>query len=481
MKYLVGSLVLLSSFVNAETWLTSSNKMAKNDLQFLSSRSIITTPVTTFPIVWETIIPQLRSATALTTAEQDAVNRLLREYQLANRIQVQARVSTDEYALPANPDRQRDDASLSVSASYSSDKVKAKIAADAVNGDLSGSYVALQHSGWLFYLSQQEQFWGPGNDASLMYSDYAESIPAIGVQRAEAKPFELPILNLLGPWSFKAQMAELESNRAVSDAKLWSSRFNFKPVNYLEIGLSHAALWGGEGFGNGIDDFFDVISGKEYCVNGAANCDHSLMTKFGNQLAGIDFNLHLNIMGTNVNLYAQTVGEDAPTSSPLPADKVNMFGISSHFATGLGLFKVYFETIDSNLSCGTDKNVNNCFYEHTVYQNGYRYKQLPLGSQYDNDSTSYVLGLTLSNDSHFAVAKLKQLNLNEDSSDITTITGAGGHYLVAEKTDLTLFEYSHQYDWSENQRVSFELQSKLKGSLPNNDDHIIQVLYQHYF
>ncbi len=481
MKYIVGSLVLFSSLVNGETWLTSSNRMAKNDLQFLSSRSIVTTPVTTFPIVWETIIPQLESATALTTAEEKVVARLLREYQLAKQMQVKARLGSDSYALPAAPDRQKDESSLSLSASYDHKLVKAKIEADVINGDLSGSYLALQHSGWLFYLSQQEQFWGPSNDSSLIYSDYAESIPAIGIQRAETKPFDLPVLNLLGPWSFKAQMAKLESNRTVADARLWSARFTFKPFRALEIGLTHTAQWGGEGFGNGFGDFFDVISGKEYCPDGTNNCDSALKSKFGNQLAGIDFNLQLNLMGMNANLYAQTVGEDAPTSSPLPADKVTMFGISSHTVTDYGLVKFYLETTNSNLACGTDKNQKNCFYEHTVYQDGYRYKGLPIGSQYDNDSTSYVLGLNLTNESHFVIAKLKHISLNEDSSDIKTITGAGGHYLVAEKTDLTLLEYSHQYDWSNTQRVSIELQSKLQGSLPNNDDHIVNLTYQHRF
>lgn len=481
MKYIVGSLALFSSLVNGDTWLSSSNKMAKNDLQFLSSRSIITTPVTTFPILWETILPQLEKATALTTAEEKAVNRLLNEYQLSNKMQFKARLGSDSYALAAAPDRHQDDASFNVSANYSSDLIKAKIDADLVNGDLSGSYFALQYSGWLFYLSQQEQFWGPGNDSSLIFADYVKPIPAIGLQRFQSQPFDLPLLNLLGSWSFKAQMAKLESNRAVPDAKLWSARFTFKPFRALEIGLSHSAQWGGKGFGNGFGDFFDVISGKEYCPDGTSNCATALKSKFGNQLAGVDFNLQLNLLGMNANLYAQTIGEDAPTSSPLPADKVNMFGISSHFVTDYGLMKFYLETINSNLSCGTDKTVKNCFYEHTVYQNGYRYKGLPIGSQYDNDSTSYVLGFNLANESNFITAKLKHISLNEDSSDINTITGAGGHYLVTDKTNLTLLEYSHQYDWSDSQRVSIELQSKLQGSLPNNDDHIVHIVYQHYF
>ena len=481
MKYLVGSLVLMSSFVNADTWLTSSNRMAKNDIQFLASRSVITTPITTFPIVWDTIIPQLRTVKSLTTAEEAAVNRLLNEYKRAKQYQVEAKLASDDVSLPATADRQFENSSLNISKSFESEKIKVKLDADLVNGSLAGSYFALEQSGWLFYLSQQEQFWGPGNDVSLIFSDYAEPAPAIGLQRASSDASDIPILSLLGPWSFKAQMAQLESDRAVPNAKLWSARFNFRPARSLEIGLTHVAQWGGDGFGNSPRDFWDVISGKEYCVTGESTCDHSRMSKFGNQLAGIDFNLQINLLGSNANFYGQTVGEDAPTNGVLPADKVTMFGFSSHSVTEYGLLKMFVEAIDSNLSCGTDKSVKNCFYEHTAYQDGYRYKGIPIGSQYDNDSTSYVVGASLTNKSHYAEVKLKKLTLNEDSSDIQTLTGAGGHYLVREKTDLTIIEYSHQYDWSENQRVKFDLQSKLKGTLPNENDHIIQVLYQHNF
>ena len=481
MKYLVGSLALFSGFLHADVWLAASNKMAKNDLQFLSSRNIITAPITTFPVAWSTILPELESAKIRTRGEKRAVERLLREYKLSNRMHVSGRLGSDGYALPIAADRQGDDSSLSLSANYSFANIKAKVNADIVNGDFSGSYLAIEQSGWLFYASQQEQFWGPGNDSSLIYSDLAESIPSVGIQRAQATKSELPILNWLGPWSFKAQMAQLESNRTVSDTKFWSTRFNFKPINALEIGLSHVALWGGEGFGNGLNDFFDVISGKDLCIDGSNNCDSALKSKFGNQLAGVDINLQLNFLGLHSNLYAQTIGEDGVTDGLLPADKVTMYGMSSNVVTNFGLLKVFIETTDSNLSCGTNKNIKNCFYEHNDYQSGYRYKNIPIGSQYDNDSTSYVLGITITNGSHFIESKVKRLSLNEDSSDISNATGAGGHYLVAEKTDLTLFEYSHQYDWSDTQRINLELQSKLKGSLPDNDDHIVNISYQHYF
>lgn len=481
MKYIVGSLVLLSSFAQADTWLSSTNRMAKHDLQFLSSRSIITTPVTTFPIPWQTIMPQLKSATALTSAEQKAIDRLLHQYRLAQKIQIEARIGSDEYSLPTQANRQDGNTSLSASASYNGDVLKAKVSADLANGDFNGSYLALEQFGWLFSVGAQDQFWGPSNDTSLIYSDYSHALPALSAQRVSAAPSELPLFNLLGPWSFKAQLAQLEQNRAVPKARLWSARLNVKPTRYLELGFSHAAQWGGTGFGNGITDFFDVITGKEYCVDGEASCSSARMSKFGNQLAGIDFNLQLNMLDMNVNLYGQTIGEDAPTDNILPADKVTLFGVSSYKTLNSGLLKFYFETIDSNLSCGKNSAIKNCFYEHTQYQSGYRYRGLPIGSIYDNDSTSYVLGASFSNHQHFAEAKIKHLQLNQDSSDIATVSGNGGHYLVDKSTELILLEYSHQYQWSEHQTLAVELQSKLKGSLAKEDDHIVNLVYKHYF
>ena len=481
MKYILGSLVLFSSVANADVWLTSANKVAVNDLQFLSARSIVTTPVTTFPIPWASIIPQLKEATALTTPEQKAVDRLMLEYQRSQQLKVTARVGSEKYSLPLASNRQSDQHALNVSGSFEYGQLKGKLDADLVNGKLDGSYLAYEYSDWLFYASKQEQFWGPSNDASLIYSNYAEAVPSVGVQRVATSASSLPLLNLLGSWSFKAQMGQLESNRAVPNTKLWSARLAIKPFNSLEIGFNHVAQWGGDGFGNGISDFLDVITSKEYCPNGQSDCDDSLKSKFGNQLAGIDFNLQLNIMRTNVNLYGQTIGEDGSNGGLLPADKVTMFGLSTFLYTEYGLAKIYFESIDSNLSCGKDKAVKNCFYEHTTYDSGYRYKSIPIGSPYDNDTRSYVLGLTLTDGAQFTEVKIKQLYLNEDSSQINTGNDYSGHYLVDDATELTIIEYTHQYQWSENQKVSFEIQSKLRGSLPSEDDHIVNLVYQHSF
>lgn len=481
MKYIISLAILFSTFVNAEVWLTSSNRMAKNDLQFLASRGVITAPVTSFPVAWSAVLPELKEAKRVSKAERLAINRLLAEYRKSDQLQLGARITNESPALPNVKNRSDQKSSIYFSGTYETEKIKAKLSTDLLNGDFDGSYLALQQSGWLFYLSRQEQFWGPTNDASLIFSDYAQAMPAIGFQRATADAFDLPVLNWLGPWSFKAQMSQMESYRAVPDAKMWSARFNFKPVQNLEIGLSHVAQWGGEGYGNGIKDFIDVVSGKEYCIVPEAQCTSSHMSKFGNQLAAIDANLHFSLLRVNFNLYGQTVGEDAPTSGILPADKVTMYGFSAQTYIHAGLLKMYIETIDTNLACSRIDNRKNCLYEHTAYQDGYRYKGIPIGSPYDNDSTSYVFGMNLTKDDHFLEFKVKKLTLNEDSSDIKTITGAGGHYLVGKKTNLTILEYNHQYDWSKNQRITLDFQSKLKGSLPNEDDHIIQFSYQHRF
>lgn len=478
-RFLVYGLVCLPFFVHADLWLPASNYKAKADLQFLSAHGIITAPITTYPLAWQSILSELQLSDEHSIAEQQAISRLLNEYEKSNKIQISARIATEEYALPVTADRFNDRSSLFLRASYNGEKVHAKFSADLINGRISGSYIALEYSNWLFYLAANEQFWGPGNDASLIYSNYSQPTPTIGLQRASAQAFDLPVLNLIGPWSFKAQMAQLESNRAVPDALFWSARFNFKPLSSLEIGFSHVSLWGGDGYGNSLSDFADIITGEEFCVNGESTCDKSDMTKFGNQLAAIDINFQLKLFAHNFNLYAQTTGEDAPTDSILPADKVNMFGLSSLVPTNFGLVKVYLESIDSNLSCGGEGSTGqNCLYEHGTYRSGYRYRGIPIGSPYDNDSTSLVLGLSLTSDKHFVQTKIRELSLNEDNSNRS---GFGGHYLVEGKTELTIVEYIHQYDWSETQQVNLEIQSKVSGSLPNEDDHILTVGYSHIF
>lgn len=481
MKHKLFLLLLFSASSHANLWLESSDLQDKQDLQFLSARGVINLPTSSFPIPWQGIVRELKATTDLNAAEQDAVARLLASYAKNANLEVTASISNETFRLPATPNHSSETAGLKVGKSFSNDYVSARIDADLVSGELAGSYLASQIGNWLVYYSTVEQFWGPGNDTSLIYSDYIKPIPTLGIQRADSKAVDLPVLNWLGSWTAQAQFSRLESNRAVADTMLWSARVAFRPINQLELGFSHVAQWGGEGNDSSLSGFIDMISGEETCADGTTNCPIDSQSRLGNQLAAIDAKFNYNIDDASVSLYAQLVGEDAPVSGIVPADKIFMYGASLFKPLAKGFIKVYVESIDSNLSCSSSNNIQNCLYEHHTYASGYRYKGLPIGSAYDNDSTSHVLGAVYSSPKHVIETKVKWLALNEDDSNRSLVDGFGGHYLTANNTDLTVLEYRHQYLYSAQSEIELVLQSKISGELDDDENTIVKLQYKHNF
>ena len=55
---------------------------------------------------------------------------------------------------------------------------------------LDGSYIAARLGNWSASLGQQERWWGPGWDGSLILSTNARPIPAVSFDRRVPEPFE---------------------------------------------------------------------------------------------------------------------------------------------------------------------------------------------------------------------------------------------------------------------------------------------------
>ena len=153
---------------------------------------------------------------------------------------------------------------------------------DPIGGEsknLDNSQIAYLAGNWMFKIGSYQQWWGPGWDSSLILSNNARPLPAIGISRYNSNAFETPWLSWIGPWTLTAQMAKLESDRSVPNALLWSTRSTIRPFTELEIGLSWSMQWAGDGQPSSIKDFLKSVSGQETCVNGASSCDPSLNTK----------------------------------------------------------------------------------------------------------------------------------------------------------------------------------------------------------
>ena len=109
------------------------------------------------------------------------------------------------------------------------------------------SMVGVVLGNWSVAASTQQRWWGPGWDGSLILGNNARPIPSLGIDRVFTDAFETKWLSWLGPWDLNVMFGELESERAVPNARFFGMRFNFRPIPSLEIGISRSAQWCGEG------------------------------------------------------------------------------------------------------------------------------------------------------------------------------------------------------------------------------------------
>jgi len=81
---------------------------------------------------------------------------------------------------------------------------------------------------------------------------------------------------------------------------------------------------------------------------------------------------------------------------------------------------MFLEYTDTFAFCGDgrERGIGNCYYEHSLYKTGLRYKGRVIGNIYDNDATSFVFGMIsqLYNDASWQW-KLRYVELNQDNSD----------------------------------------------------------------
>jgi len=247
----------------------------------------------------------------------------------------------------------------------------------------------------------------------------ARPMPGVALTRKNSKPFRLIFTDDYQiPWTLTTFMSHMGDERTVPNALLWGFRFNFKPHERLEFGITRLAQWAGDGRPSGFSTFWDVLLGRDNC---GVNVDCSDNQEPGNQQAGYDFRLSLPFMGHNIGIYGQSFAEDGSGSSTKFWTKARPQG---GIDTTVTLFNrptlMFLEYTDTFAFCGDgrERGIGNCYYEHSLYKTGLRYKGRVIGNIYDNDATSFVFGMIsqLYNDASWQW-KLRYVELNQDNSD----------------------------------------------------------------
>ncbi|MCW8875979.1 MAG: capsule assembly Wzi family protein [Kangiellaceae bacterium] len=449
-------LLLITSGSAASPWIGTNNASLHDDLKTLVDYGYLDSVSMTYPMPWQSIAGQLKDIQIKNahSIAQVAFNRLNRQLRIRRNLSTQIRIkgSNEAQRFTSFKDGIHKRGQFRANTRFETDSFAGQL---GINVDSDGeegfdqSYLAYRIRQWQFSVDSIDRWWGPAESTSFILTNNARPVPGLSVTTSNTTADEASWLKYLGPWYFSAHLGELESDRHVPNTKLWKTRFNFRPFENFEVGLTWSAMWGGEGFANGFSDFIDVITFRAVCADGSESCDEELHTKPGNHLAGVDLKYTFDLFKTPTNFYVHTIGEDAKDFYKI-TDRVYLFGFSGYAFDG----KWYIENSDTGVSCGSATSTTlNCFYEHGDYQSGYRHYSRSIGSTFDSDAKVTSLGYSRHfSEGHELEIRLDIAELNYDAESTTPV-------VKGDREDLTRLSaaYKHNFnEWSVKLGLSYE-------------------------
>jgi Capsule assembly protein Wzi len=273
--------------------------------------------------------------------------------------------------------------------------------ADGMKIQLDGTYAAWRFGNWWVTAGQQDRWWGPGWDSSLILSSNARPMPGIGLERASSQVESWKGFRWLGPWHLVTFLNHMENHRADFNNTLFGGmRFTFAPVHGVEIGLSRTAEFCGQGHRCGPSTLFDVLIAKSNRrVNPIVDNDPSqaalLAQKQSAQFIATDVRWHIG--DSPIALYWQQLGMVFDDKNLRPRQTLQLAGLEFASRSILdGRFRGFIELTDT--ACGdvsfskTDQAAYGCAYEKDTWRAGYRYRGRPIGDSMDRDGVRVTLG-----------------------------------------------------------------------------------------
>lgn len=444
---LVFAVVLLPRTVIAAPWIDPGDEQLRHHIQVLADTGVISTPITTWPLPWAAIAADIEQASTVRLSESQRwslsyVKFYLQQAKSTVNLRAYAASQSDPAVLRDFGSDQREENELRGEVDWVGENLAGRLtltwAPDATDGKdyrYDGSYVAGVLGNWALSVGAIDRWWGPAWQSSLILSSNARPVTAFSLNRQSSTAFETPWLSWIGPWTFTAFAGQLESDRAVPNAKLLGARAAFKPLESLEIGLSRTAQWGGDGRPQSWSSFWNAVIGND---NGDTE-DVSGENDPSNQIGAIDIRWGFPLLNTRSAIYLQYAGEDE--SNGFPSRGMDLAGIETTFTLGEIFHHVALEYTDTMAGAHAGKRPN-VAYEHATYQSGYRYFSRPLGSTFDNDTRAVtLLADHFLNDGSQISWRLSKLALNRDQSDRENAWGGGG-FQSEDTAILAEFSYS---------------------------------------
>jgi hypothetical protein len=376
----------------------------RQDVETLHAAGFIRGPIDSWPLAWAQIDEGLNLAKdgrELDPYLKAAVTRLdILSARAAQRINIDLRVgATNDVAIARDFGTQARavfDATGAVELNTDVVSIKAAVGyryhdpvpggpANYVNFDTAQVVVRL--GGWALIGGLNEEWFGPGRDGALLWSNSARPMPKIGFKRLNPKPIDVPVLRWLGPVQFEMFGGILNGDRDDYDnIGIIGTRLSFSPARGLTIGLNRSQMLCGEGRPCKI---WQSMIGFGNADNSTPDDQQAFLDQPGNQLAGWDISYVQRIGRHALKAYVEAEAEDF--DNVILEQYLRLAGLSlagplgskgASFVAGVE----YANTEAQALFNGT--KYPGSAYNNTLYFDGYTYRKRPIGYWTDGDSTN---------------------------------------------------------------------------------------------
>jgi hypothetical protein len=212
-------------------------------------------------------------------------------------------------------------------------------------------------------------------------------------------------------------------------------RFNFKPTDNFEFGISRTAQWCGDGRPCGWDTFWDMFLGKDNAGDDGTNPDNEP----GNQMAGFDMRWTNRWFETPVSIYAQAIGEDE--AGGFPSRYLVQAGIEGSGITRDQVsYRWFAEWAGTTCDAIKSDPLWGCGYRQAIYESGYTYYGRIIGHGLDNDArvlSAGVVVVTSTGNAWQVLGRVGELNRVGSDPD---------HSVSVDPADMASIDIQHTRD-----------------------------------
>ena len=430
---------------HASPWIGVRDERLRNNLHMLNDAGVMPISLTTWPIMWSDVKTALKKVdySALNVSQKNAIREL--EFELRYQTKQGLKRSIEFGAASSRTlfrnfsSNHREKGEIHKTFDWDGEALAIKLQSnittdpgdDDVEAQFDGSYIAGTLGQWVVGVGAIDRWWGPGTQSNLMLTNNARPVPALIFQTKGVQYFDTAWLSWLGGWHFVSFLGQMESSRFVPEAKLTGMRFTFKPFSNLEIGMSRAMQWGGEGRDESFSAFWKSVTSQ-----GENTSEQS-----GNQIAGFDARLNFNLTESLPSaIYAQYIGEDE--AGYMPAKFIVQVGGESFYSLSNGHAIRGFAEYTNTTSDALGDEIPNVAYEHSVFKTGYRYRGRVLAATFDNDATVFTLGGAYQQyEGQLSKLSLSYMKLNDDGvarGNTVSSTAQALYYVEAQHQRIFL-------------------------------------------